>query len=169
MSTPTFRLAGADDAPAVARLHAESWRAAYRGILDDAYLDAAVFGERAALWHARLVDQQDTPLEVWLMEDARALLGFGSLCPDAEPAFGPLIDNLHVRAELKGGGLGRELAAALDARIAALGATRHHLWVLEANRAARAFYRRIGGTEHPPEDHDMPDGRRYPCLRVTWG
>ena len=164
-----FRIAGAADAPAVAQLHAASWRSAYRGVLRDAYLDGALDSERAALWHERLVNGADAPLEVLLMEDPRGLLGFGCLCPDADPAWGPLIDNLHVQPALKGEGLGRQLMGALQQRITASGATQgFHLWVLEANLAARAFYRRLGGRELAPEHHEMPDGATYPCLRVVW-
>ncbi|WP_172201504.1 N-acetyltransferase [Niveibacterium sp. COAC-50] len=164
-----FRIAGAADAPAVAQLHAASWRSAYRGVLRDDYLDGALASERAALWHRRLVDGVDAPLEVVLMEDSRGLLGFGCLCPDADPAWGPLIDNLHVQPALRGEGLGRRLMMALCDRMAASATTTgFHLWVLEANLAARAFYRRLGGCEQTPEYHEMPDGKRYPCLRVSW-
>ncbi|WP_183635914.1 GNAT family N-acetyltransferase [Niveibacterium umoris] len=163
-----MRRAGAPDTAAIARLHADSWRAAYRGLLDDAYLDETVFAERAALWHARLVEGRDAPLEAWVLEDARGLRGFASLCPLADPAWGPLIDNLHVRPTLRGEGLGRQMMAALQQRIGDLGAPRYHLWVLEGNVAARRFYARVGGIEQTREIHDMPDGGRYPCLRVVW-
>jgi len=138
-------------------------------VLRDSYLDGALDSERAALWHGRLVDGVDAPVEVLLMEDGRGLLGFACLCPEADPSWGPLIDNLHVQPALKGEGLGRKLMGALCERMARTGTPdRFHLWVLEANLAARAFYRRLGGSEQMPEDHPMPDGERHRCLRVAW-
>jgi ribosomal protein S18 acetylase RimI-like enzyme len=165
--TSVLRIATADDAAAIARLHAHSWRDAYRGVLCDDYLDTAVFDERAALWRGRLIEGADAPLEVLLLESGRQLLGFACLRPLADPHWGPLIDNLHVSPALKGKGLGRQLMSALNEHLG--GATRYHLWVLEANHAARAFYHRLGGHEQTPEHHPMPDGRIYPCLRVVWG
>ncbi|MCX9155402.1 GNAT family N-acetyltransferase [Niveibacterium sp. 24ML] len=163
---PTLRIATADDAAAIALLHAQSWRNAYRGVLQEAYLDHAVQAEREALWQARLADGADAPLEVLLLESPAGLLGFACIRPDADPEWGPLIDNLHVQAALRGSGLGRMLMTAVQARIGS--GQRHHLWVLAANEAARGFYARLGGREASTEIHPMPDGRDYPCLRVVW-
>lgn len=162
----SLRIASAADVGAVARLHAESWRSAYRGVLHEHYLDKAVYAEREALWQARLSEGADAPLEVLLLESAAGLQGFACIRPDADPAWGPLIDNLHVQAALRGGGLGRLLMKAVQARIG--DRQPHHLWVLAANEAARGFYARLGGREAGTEIHPMPDGRDYPCLRVVW-
>lgn len=48
-----YRQATPDDAPAIALLHAESWRMHYRGAYADDYLDGPVYDERAAVWHSR--------------------------------------------------------------------------------------------------------------------
>ena len=45
----TVRSARPGDAEAIAQLHVASWRVAYRGIVDDAYLDALDVGARAAM------------------------------------------------------------------------------------------------------------------------
>ena len=45
------------DANAIAAVHAESWRTAYRGILSDAYLDGPIDAERRRLWRARCCGQ----------------------------------------------------------------------------------------------------------------
>src|SRR4029077_615052 len=57
---PVLRLRKATpaDAALVARMHAQSWAAAYRGILPDTYLDDEVPRERAAHW-ARRMDEID--------------------------------------------------------------------------------------------------------------
>jgi ribosomal protein S18 acetylase RimI-like enzyme len=168
-AAPTFRIAGAADVARIARLHAESWRVAYRGILTDTFLDGPVFGDRELLWHARINEGRDGPLRVILMEDATELVGFGSLCPEADPAFGVLLDNLHVRPGARGAGLGTRLLAAIADDVAAMepGAPLH-LWVLDDNRDARAFYRRRGGEEVGMEIHRMPDGGDHACHRVLW-
>ena len=57
-----IRLASAADAPAIAALQAESWRATYRGFLPDANLDRDVFDDRAAAWRRRFGEPQDHPV-----------------------------------------------------------------------------------------------------------
>jgi hypothetical protein len=48
-----YREATALDADAIAVLHAESWRRAYRGHLSDAYLDGPIFKDRTSVWRGR--------------------------------------------------------------------------------------------------------------------
>jgi ribosomal protein S18 acetylase RimI-like enzyme len=49
----TLRRAEAADIPRIAALHVASWRAAYRGILSDRFLDGPVEAERLAMWQGR--------------------------------------------------------------------------------------------------------------------
>ncbi|HET6988253.1 MAG TPA: hypothetical protein VFI00_16630, partial [Kribbella sp.] len=50
----TFRLAGAEDALAVAGLHADSWQRHYRGAYADDFLDGEPGGFLAGRWTDRL-------------------------------------------------------------------------------------------------------------------
>jgi len=49
-----LRSATAADAPAIAALHAASWRYTYRGTMSDEYLAGDVVSERLAVWTGRL-------------------------------------------------------------------------------------------------------------------
>jgi ribosomal protein S18 acetylase RimI-like enzyme len=66
---------------------------------------------------------------------------------DHDPQWGALLDNLHVRSDLKGAGIGTRLLS-----MAAQGLVRSRpsqslcLWVLDQNNAAQAFYDARGGT-----------------------
>ena len=46
----TIRPAEIDDAPAIARVHVETWRWSYRGIVPEAYLDSTTVQNRAFVW-----------------------------------------------------------------------------------------------------------------------
>ena len=65
-----------------------------------------------------------------------------------DATWGTLIDNLHVLPGLKGRGIGRRLleAAALETA-RRYPDERVHLFVFEANAAARRFYASVGGRE----------------------
>lgn len=67
-----------------------------------------------------------------------------------QPPFDPgpgaiLIDNLHVRPDLKGKGIGRALLADAMLRAQGAGLTSAYLSVLDGNHRARHFYERLGG------------------------
>ena len=141
-----FRLASRTDAKAIAALHADSWRRHYRGAYSDSFLDGDVLADRLAAWTRRL--QKPVPGVTVLAESATALVGFVHTVFDQDPAWGALLDNLHVVHNRKRAGVGSELLA-LTARAVADRRTGLYLWVLEQNRAAQAFYeahgaRRVG-------------------------
>jgi ribosomal protein S18 acetylase RimI-like enzyme len=98
------------------------------------------------------------------------VVGLAHTCLDRDPEWGALLDNLHVRFELKRQGVGRalvtETAAVLRQRRPSSGL---YLWVLEQNTAAQAFYSAMGGVV--VEDRlggPFPGGGRAPVLRYTW-
>src|SRR5258705_5384170 len=107
------------DAAANARLHAESWRSAYRGMLSDEYLDHRVHHERAALWQQRFSEQAEKPFFVILAETETELAGFACAFPDQHPTYGAYLDNLHVVPQRTGQGIGRRLLTALTQRLLA--------------------------------------------------
>jgi ribosomal protein S18 acetylase RimI-like enzyme len=165
-----MRRARLDDATAIANLHAESWRRAYRGILRDEYLDAPVFDEREALWKNRLSLPGDAEHQlVLLIERANELVAFICVMLDADPEWGALVDNLHVSAAWSGQRLGSKLMASAAAWVTAHRPhTRLHLWVYEANVAARRFYDRLGGEVVDHHTELAPDGTRIDAVRYGW-
>jgi GNAT superfamily N-acetyltransferase len=169
-----LRPAGAGDAPAIARLHAESWRRHYRGAYADAFLDGDVLADRLAVWHQRLSTPDPQRVTV-VAENDGAVIGFAHAVVDEDPAWGALLDNVHVAHDHKRLGIGTLLMAA-SARVAVERARlpRLYLWVLEANVAAQAFYRARGGT--PVERRPVPPPGGVPgrltgdplAIRYVW-
>ena len=146
-----FREATPGDADAIDRLHAESWRRAYRGAYSDAYLDGAVFEERRSVWRERYA--APSPAMYTLL---------------AEDEGGTLLDNLHVAGDAEGRGIGRQLVAA-----SALWSERaypdagFYLWVLEGNGRARPFYEHLGATNESLHIMESPGGP-VRSLRYVW-
>ena len=142
----TIRPASAGDAPAVAWLHADNWRRHYRGAYSDSYLDGDLDADRLAVWTDRLADSDPDRFTLAAVA-GRDLVGFAHVVLDADPVFGALLDNLHVRDSLRGGGVGtRLLAAVARETLARRPQSGLYLWVLEQNTAAQVFYRARAGT-----------------------
>jgi GNAT superfamily N-acetyltransferase len=165
----TLRDATESDSPAIARLHAESWRSAYRGILSDEYLDTRAHSERALLWRARFSEKTGKPFFVVLAEIGAQLAGFACVFPNEDPTFGSFVDNLHVTPELKRKGIGRTLLAEVARRLVA-DQTRGgvYLWAIEKNSNARQFYSSLGAVEVGTEEFATPDGGKVREVRCYW-
>lgn len=164
-----FREASTCDASAIAELHAESWRSAYRGILSDDYLAKRVHAERVALWHDRFSANATKPMFVIVAEGGDALGGFACVFPHEDPIFGSFLDNLHVAPSRTGQGIGKLLLSEAARRL--LNSTPVgglYLWVLEQNKRARQFYARAGAVEVETKVRSMPDGSRHPEVRCYW-
>ena len=91
------RQAEASDSDAIAALHVKSWRATYRGILPDIYLDNEAEEERRNYWRHHLNRPHPDDL-VLLFQDGDRLLGFISIIPAPDHDVDALIENLHVDA-----------------------------------------------------------------------
>jgi len=168
MDGVALRTGGPGDGPAVAALHAASWQTAYAHILSQAYRQNAL-ADRQRLWQARMAAWDAARMHLVLAESGAALVGFGCVMADAEPEHGILLDNLHVRPDLKGGGVGRRLLAACAEWVAAnFPGQAMHLDCYADNVAAANFYRRMGGAESAPFDHLSPDGATHRVMRFVW-
>ena len=163
-----IRTADKEDAEAIALLHAESWRVAYRGMLSDAFLEGDIIADRLNTWQQRLAAPTDDRLTIVALED-QEIVGFACAFGKEDAIWGTLLDNLHVRTERKGQGIGRRLIIEV-----ARWTYRQYpdsglfLWVLEANESARRFYDRLGGQDKGQSVWEPPGGGSLVRLRYAW-
>ncbi|MBT6205849.1 MAG: GNAT family N-acetyltransferase [Rhodospirillaceae bacterium] len=144
----TLRAARQSDAPAIARVHVESWRTTYAGMLPDSYLLSLDVDQRTVFWARLLKPRGDS---VVVAEDEKAgVIGFGScgpIRPEEQPQSGDgwlgEIYTLYLLSDWHGQGLGRSMLDWLLQRLRARGLDRILLWVVEAN-PTRFFYEAMG-------------------------
>ncbi len=154
-------------APLVATLHAASWKVAYRGIFNDAYLDGEVEAERLNHWRLRVPELAAGTGEIFLARLAGDAVGFVCIEIGTEGEWGAYVDNLHVLPDLRGQRIGSLLLARAAQWARAHGEKQLYLWVFEANLQARHFYEREGWVATERNIQEVPGGGERPMWRMV--
>ncbi len=139
------RIATAVDAPAIAHIHVEAWRVAYRGQMPDAVLDALDVRRRTAFWKEQLGQMSGA---IFVAEDGGRIIGFCDLVPsrdkDADARTVAEIRAFYVLPQHWRKGAGRALCDYALAEARSRGCKVVTLWVLVSNSSARCFYEAMG-------------------------
>jgi ribosomal protein S18 acetylase RimI-like enzyme len=152
------------DAEAIAFVHAMSWKATYRGILSDDYLDGEADRERVEYWYRAMATQCYPTMK--LARDGDQVAGFVALHDDPDDeGYAMTIEHLHLLPDAKGQGLGKVLMLAAAKAVKRSGGSNVCLWVFEDNRAAIGFYERLGGVTDAHGTDVMAD---KPDRRIVW-
>jgi ribosomal protein S18 acetylase RimI-like enzyme len=142
-----IRRAVVDDAAAIARVHVDSWRAAYRGLVPQPYLDNLSYADREERWR-NLLGRAETATFVATSAASAGgtIVGFAS-CGERKAADLYSDGELYALYLLQSHwrrGLGKQLLEAALAELGARGYGSMGLWVLRDN-AALHFYQALGG------------------------
>jgi ribosomal protein S18 acetylase RimI-like enzyme len=142
------RLASPADAEAIAGVHIASWDWAYRGLIDDAYLDAFVANRagRTERWQTILGAAGDDE-QLWVAERDGVIVGFcGTRRSDDNDATAGTADvsALYLHPDAAGLGIGRALFAHAVGDLHSRGFGPLTLWVLRSNARGRRFYEAAG-------------------------
>jgi ribosomal protein S18 acetylase RimI-like enzyme len=142
-----IRTAQVADAQAIARVRVAAWRAAYRGLMPDAYL------ERADLEVAETQQLRDRlgaiadRARVSVAESNERIVGYcayGCDTNDERECLKGAIYDLYVHPQLWYHGIGQRLLAYATEYFKIQGCSEATLFVYEENIRARRFYERAG-------------------------
>lgn len=140
-----IRRATPDDAEALAKVHIDSWRSAYRGLVPDSHL-AELDYERSA----RRFRQPGAGLdeETYVAEQDGEVLGFVTLGPcrdtDVDGDTTGEIWGVYLAPEHWRKGIGTRLCRHAEHVLRSRGCATVTLWVFDANASARRFYETMG-------------------------
>ncbi len=140
-----IRRATPDDADALARVHVDSWRSAYRGLVPDSHLERLNYEMRAKGFRESIASGAE---ETYLVEQAGDLIGFLTLggCRDADVdvAMTGEIWGIYLAPQHWRRGVGRQLCHEAEKMLISRNYRQVVLWVFEGNVAARRFYEAMG-------------------------
>lgn len=160
----SVRTARLDDAPAIARVHVASWRAAYAGLLPEGVLASRTVEVRTRHWVEWLSD--GAPRRILVAERNGAVVGFGAAGParGGGPRTAELY-SLYLAPEALGEGFGTLLWNALADPLAGDGFREAVLWVADGNERALRFYEARGFRADGGRRSECFDGAPMAALR----
>ena len=153
----TVREATEADLPGIAGVLIDTWRATYRGMVPDSYLDGMDHGQHIERGRRRLLEG-GPGRSTWVAEvdgqvngefDGDAVGNIVAIASGGPERKGRAdypaeLYAIYSLPAYQGRGIGRRLVRGVADRLAAAGFTSMIIWVLAAN-PARRFYESLGG------------------------
>lgn len=143
-----IREAAPADAEAIARVHVDSWRTTYAGIVPADYLANLSYGRREQFWRDILSAPAQAGCVYVAAHDTGQIVGFASGGPErsGDGVYQGELYAIYLLARYQHQGLGRHLTMAVVKRLLQGGLQSMLVWVLAANPGC-AFYARLGGQQ----------------------
>lgn len=142
-----IRRATPDDLAGMARVHVQTWKTTYRGIVPDTYLDALTVESDIARGFGRWLRE---PKEGWIYfvatTPSEEIVGFavGGPSREMDPEFTGELGAIYVLKTHQGRGVGHALVREIARHLQMIGHDSMFVWVLEQN-PYRRFYEELGG------------------------
>lgn len=136
-----------DDANEASRMHADTWRTSYRGLVPDALLDGLSPSRWENGWR-RGFESLDPTRVVHVAEIAGRIVGFaggGRARPCGPAGYSGEVYALYVHPAQQGRGIGRRLLTAAAEGLVERGLVPIVIWTLFDNPRSRGFYESRGG------------------------
>ena len=163
-----IREATHNDIPALAKVHVDTWRTAYRGIMPDEYLANLSYEQRENFWSKILSGAPENGYFTYVAEDESGeVIGFasGGEEPLGDPVYKGDLKAIYILQNHQGKGIGRCLMQAFAKKLHLLGIDTMLVWVLADNSACQ-FYAALGG--NPVHEKEMEFGGKS-LIEVAYG
>jgi len=156
MTSFAIRRARTGDARAVARVHVESWRTTYPGIIPDRVIVGMSVDDKAASWRQIIASQSRREAVLVASASRAGIVGYASVGPAQSLAgrYEGEVFTLYVLTDWQNRGIGRALLKGSFAFLAGAGMSSALVWVL-ADNPARFFYQAVGGKRASERDEHL--------------
>jgi len=156
------------DVLAISRIHVDTWRTTYRGIVPDEHLANLSYARRANGWYKIFNHApEDSNFTYVAEEEPGEIVGFvnGGVERTGDPVYKGELMAIYILQNHQGKGIGRCLAQALALRLHLLGINSMLVWVLGDNPACQ-FYAALGGSR--VYEKELEIGGK-PLIEVAYG
>ncbi|MBI5301934.1 MAG: GNAT family N-acetyltransferase [Chloroflexi bacterium] len=145
MSVSQIRLARLDDADGIARVHVDTWRTTYAGIVPEEHLANLSYTQRAERWRS-ILEQPGNSFIFVAETGAGKIIGFATGMPEREndSVYKSELGAVYVLQAYQGQGIGRQLVEKVVKRLRHDRFNTMLVWVLAEN-PSRHFYAALGG------------------------
>lgn len=139
-----IRSAKKSDAADIARIHVETWRVAYAGIVSGSHLASLDQEDRARKWAKTLASANDNTRVAVLKNGS--IVGWASFGPsrDDDGQGNGELYAIYLDHAYWNRGIGKQLMDDALLHLKRNGFDRVTLWVLEENHRTRKFYEKVG-------------------------
>ena len=140
-----IRQAISSDASAIARVHVDSWRTTYEGIVPESYLASLSYEERAARWKRTLENPEG--FFVFVAEVSKEIVGFVSGGRDRsnDQEYTGELRAIYILDPYRRKGIGKQLVSAVVRKLQEQGHSSMLVWVLAQNPHRRFYEEKLGG------------------------
>ncbi|WP_100404348.1 GNAT family N-acetyltransferase [Bacillus solitudinis] len=155
------------DIPSIAKVHVDSWRTTYRGIVSSDFIENLTYE-----WSEKhqLIVFSNKDMFIYVVEDKEGnIVGFASGGPERNnnSLFKGELHAIYLLTEYQGLGLGRKLVTSVANQLRVNGFNSLLVLVLENNTSAREFYKSLGGKEVGKGGLELK-GRMYKDIAYGW-
>jgi ribosomal protein S18 acetylase RimI-like enzyme len=143
----TIRPARPEDALGIGKVQVDSWRSAYKGLINEAFLASLSFERRAHVWSQTLSNPQSRSFLYVAESNPGEVVGFVSAGPEREgdSIYKGELYAIYLLQQAQRQGLGQKLVKMVMRELVERGFSTMLLWVLKDNLPARKFYEAAGG------------------------
>lgn len=155
------------DAPGIAKVHVDTWRTTYTGLVPDEHLANLRYDRSANIWQRILTEWAETNF-VYITEDTQGqIVGFASGGPEQkkDTVYDGELYAIYILEDAQGQGIGRQLTQAIAQHLLDAGFKGMKIWVLKGN-ASRGFYEALGGKVIGEKEEEISG---QPVIEIAYG
>lgn len=164
-----IRAARPTDAAGIARVHVETWRDAYAGLLPDKHLLRLNDQTQAMAW-SRNLSRADGPRHTLVAIVDEEIVGFTNFgwAREGRPKNEGEVFMLYVATDWRERGIGRQLVLTSFEALKDVGSETVSIWCLAENSSAIGFYRRLDGKRISAGRQENVGGTLFPVIGFLW-
>ena len=155
-----IRNAEKEDVRQIAEILVEDWQKAYRGIMDDAFLDSMNVSQRCEIEGKRYQ-------KYVVAADGNEILGYAWLEASADKPADCEMIALYIRYSKRNHGIGKLLMQYAVHHFREIGKKTMIVWCLKENVESRKFYEKVGGKEFRTGTHHW-GGKEYEMISYLY-